>query len=93
MAHASEESYEEMISALKDFLSKAAEECGVMESAGNDCVDNTEGDAVAEKSNAKLQKCIKDIRVAFEAIQGVITALKEELEEIRVVVSKANYDE
>lgn len=93
MAHADEQSYEEMISVLQDFLSKAEEQCGVMESAGTDCVDNTEGDAAAEKANAKLQKCIGDIRGTFEAIQGVITALQEELEDIREAVAKANFDD
>lgn len=93
MAHASEQSYEEMINALQNFLSEAEEQCRAMESAGNDCVDNTEGDAAAEKSNAKLQKCIGNIRGVFEEIQGVITALQEELEDIRKAAANAGGDE
>ena len=53
MAYADEQSYEEMISALQTFVSEAEEQCGVMESAGSDCVDNTDGDPAAEKSNER----------------------------------------
>ena len=93
MAFADEQSYEEMISTLQDFISQAEEQCGVMESAGEDCVDNTEGDPAAEKANAKLQKCVANIRSTFEAIQGIIAALQAELEEIRAAANKANFDE
>ena len=87
---ADEQSYEEMISALQTFLSQAEEQCGVMESAGNDCVANTDGDPAAEKSNERLQKCVSDIRATFETIQGIISALQEELEDIREAAAKAN---
>ncbi len=53
MAYADEQSYEEMISALQTYVSQVEEECGVMESAGNDCVDNTDGDPAASTSNEK----------------------------------------
>lgn len=89
MAFADEQSYEEMINALQTFLSQAEEQCGVMESAGQDCVDNTDGDPAAEASNSKLQKCVGDIRATFETIQGIITALQEELEDIRAAAAKA----
>ena len=90
MEFASEESYEEMISALQTFMSEAEEECSTMEAAGNDCVENTENDPAAETSNAKLQKCVGDIRTALESIQGIVTALQEELEAIREAAAKAN---
>lgn len=90
MAYADEQSYEEMISALQNFLSQAEEQCSVMESAGNDCIDNTDGDPAAERSCAALQKCVSDIRTTFEAIQGIISALQEELENIREAAAKVD---
>lgn len=90
MAFADEQSYEEMISALQTFISQAGEQCEAMSSAGNDCVDNTDNDPAAETSNAKLQKCVSDIRTAIESIQGIIQALQEELQDIREAAARAN---
>lgn len=93
MAFADEQSYEEMISALQTFVSQTEEQCSVMESAGKDCVDNTDGDPAATKADSKLQKCVGDIRATCETINGIISALQEELEEIRAAAAKANFDE
>ena len=93
MAYADEQSYEEMISALQNFISQAEEQCTVMETAGKDCVDNTDGDPAAEKANAKLQKCVGEIQATFGSIQGIISALQEELEAIREAAAKANFEE
>lgn len=93
MAYADEQSYEEMIQSLQKFNADAQEQCSAMESAGNDCVDNTDGDPAAEKSNAKLQKCVKDIRSALEAVQGIAAALQQELEDIREAAAKAAADD
>lgn len=93
MAFADEQSYEEMISTLQTFVSEAEEQCNAMESAGTDCVDNTDGDPAAEKANGKLQKCVGDIRGTFESINGIITALQEELEDIREAAARANFDD
>lgn len=90
MAYADEESYEEMISKLQTFISDVEEQCGVMESAGNDCVDNTDNDPAAAKSNARLQQCVTGIRSATESIQGIISALQQELDDIRAAANKAN---
>lgn len=90
MAYADEQSYEEVISALQSFVSNIGEQCQVMTSAGADCVDNTDGDPAAEKSNAKLQDCVGKIRSASEQIQGVISALQQELEDIREAAAKAD---
>lgn len=90
MAYADEQSYEEMISALQTYVSQVEEECGVMESAGNDCIDNTDGDPAASTSNEKLQQCVGKIRSATESIQGIIAALQQELEDIREAAAKAN---
>ncbi len=89
MAYADEQSYEEMIQALQKFSADAEEQCSVMESAGQDCVDNTDGDPAAERSNGKLQKCVGDIRSALEDIQGIAAALQQELEDIRAAAAKA----
>ena len=89
MAYADEQSYEEMISALQTFISEADEQCGVMESAGQDCIDNTDGDPAAVAANSKLQKCVGDIRKNFETIQSIISALQQELEDIRAAAAKA----
>lgn len=90
MAYADEQSYEEMISTLQTFVSQVSEQCEVMSSAGTDCVDNTDGDPAAEKSNAKLQECIKNIQSATESVQGIISALQEELEDIREAAQRAD---
>ena len=81
MTHVDPQSYENMISVLNNFVSQVSEQCDAMESAGNTCVDTTEGDPAAEKSNAKLQQCISNIRNATESVQGIISALQEELED------------
>lgn len=93
MAFADEQSYEEMINTLQTFLSQAGEQCDVMQSAGEDCVDNTENDPAAEKASAKLQQCLSKIRDSMEAIQAVIQALQDELEDIRQAAARANFDD
>ena len=90
MAYADEQSYEEMISKLQEFVSEVSEQCDVMSSAGADCVDNTDGDPAAEKSNAKLQECVRNIQSATESIQGIISALQQELEDIREAAARAD---
>lgn len=90
MAYADEQSYEEVISALQTYVSQVDEECGVLESAGSDCVDNTDGDPAASKSNEKLQQCVGKVRAATESIQKIIEALQQELEDIREAAAKVN---
>ncbi len=90
MAYADEQSYEEMISALQNFLTQTEEQCNVMKQAGTDCVDNTDGDPAAEKANARLSECIQGITATFETVQQVISALQEELERIREAARKAD---
>lgn len=93
MAYADEQSYEEMIQALQKFAAAAEEQCAVMQSAGQDCVDNTNGDPAAERSNGKLQKCVNDIRGALGSVQGIASALQQELEEIRAAAARAAADD
>ena len=92
MAFADEQSYEEMISELQKFITDLDEQCTVMEQAGTDCVDNTDGDPAAEKANAKLQTCVSKIRESSENSSGIISAPQEELEEIRKAAAKANFE-
>ena len=93
MAYADEQSYEEMIQALQKFAAAAEEQCTVMQSAGQDCVDNTNGDPAAERSNGKLQKCVGDIRSALGSVQSIASALQQELEEIRAAAARAAADD
>lgn len=93
MAFADEKCYEEMIAALHTFSSKVAEECEKMEQAGNDCVDNTENDPAAEKSNAKLQMCVTRFRGTISAAQQVAVALQAQLERIREAARAAESDD
>ena len=92
MAFADEQSYEEMISALQTFISDLEEQCSTLQQAGSDCVDNTDGDPAAIGANAKLQQCIGDMRESSEEISRIISALQQELEDIREAAAKANFD-
>lgn len=90
MAFADEQSYEEMISALQNYASQVEEECNVMEAAGEDCVDNTDGDPAAEKCSSKLQICTSNIRAATQTILAIAAALQQQMEEIRENAARAN---
>lgn len=92
MSYVNEESYYEMIDALQRFKQEAEEQCMVMQSAGTDCVDNTDGDPAAVSANNKLQQCVGGIRAALESVQGIIMALQQELEETKAAAAKANFD-
>lgn len=92
MAYADEQNYEEMIAALQTFISNVSEACDTMETAGNDCVDNTENDPAAEKSNEKLQKCVARFRGTLGTAQNVATALQQELDRIREVAASVDSD-
>ena len=90
MTYVDEESYQEMIRALQNFMAQTSEHCGVMESAGKDCVDNTDNDPAAVKGNEKLGACLQRIRGTFETVQGVIEALQRELEQVHAAAAKAD---
>lgn len=90
MQVADEESYEEMIRALQNFLSQVSTQCQVMSDAGTDCVDNTENDPAATKAAAKLQSCIGKIRGTFGDIQGIVAGLQKQLNDIREAAQAAN---
>lgn len=90
MSYADEQSYEEMISALQNFKNQVEEQCNVMEKAGKDCIDNTDGDPAAEKSSARLSECVGKIRATFEIVDYIISALQEEIEDIRAAAAAAD---
>lgn len=92
MAYASDESYEEMINALGAYVGKIGEQCGVMSSAAQDCVDNTDEDPAAAKSAAKMGACVTKIGEAAETIQQIANALAQELEDIHTQARKAMAD-
>ena len=83
--NANTESYSEVISLLQNYLNEAEEYCQSMEKAAQDCVDNMDEDPNAGKASAKLGECTSQIRQRFEAIQEVIQALSEELEDVNEV--------
>ena len=83
MQLADEESYEVMIRALTNFMSQVSTHCQIMSDAGQDCIDNTEGDPAATRAAEKLEVCIGKIRGTFDQIESIISALQRELEAIR----------
>jgi len=90
MAFANEQQYEEMISALQSFKSEAQEKCQLLSSVGSECVENTQNDPAAVKSNSSVQGCVRNIEVQLEEIDRIAQALAEELESIKEAASKAN---
>lgn len=90
MAYADESSYEEMISILQKFIQSGSEACSLLERAGQDAVDNTDGDPAAKNSNDMIKSCSSNIRSQFKNIQGIIVALQDELEAIREAAAKAS---
>ena len=88
--HADTESYEAVISLLQSFLGEADEYCQSMDKAAQDCVDNMDEDPNAEKAARKLGECTSKIRQNFEAIEGVIQALNEELQ--RILETDVSFD-
>lgn len=83
MQIADEQSYEDVINSLRDYIGKVEESVSDMQSAGQDCVDNTQGDKAAAKSNGDLGEALKKISKAVEDIQGIIQDMQEELDEMR----------
>jgi len=92
MAYASDESYEEMISALNTYLGTIGEQCNVMSAAAQDCVDNTDEDPAAAKSASRLNQNVARINEAAQSIQKIAQALAQELEDIHEQARKAMQD-
>ena len=82
------ENYNDMISALTTFITQVSEACDEMESAGNECVENMDGDQASTKANAKLGSCIVKYRETLEAAQNLINAMQEEMEAAQNAAAK-----
>lgn len=83
MAYIDEQSYQEMITALTNFRNQIETQCGIMEQAGKDCLDNMEEDDYAIENHTKLTTCISKIRENYDAINNAIKYLEEQLERAR----------
>ena len=90
MKGSDEQSYEEVIQKLRAYTSKVFEAQSAMYKAGQDCVDNTDEDPAAVRSNGNLQKAIGNISNSVMTINQIIAALNQELEQIRAAAAKAN---
>lgn len=90
MQGADEQSYEEVISRLRAYTSNVFEAVNNMNTAGRDCVDNTDNDPAAERSYGNLQGALGQINESVQSINQIIAALNEELEQIREAAARAN---
>ena len=90
MSYADEQAYEEVISQLQKLVNDGEEQCNALSSAGEDCVDNTDGDPAAEKCSEKLQSCVSNIRTALSEIEEVIQKLQAQLDTIREAAKQAD---
>lgn len=81
--------YEEAISQLQSVAGQLSEDVSVLQRAGQDCVDNTDGDPAAASSSQKVQACAQQIQAAIEKIQAVIQAMQQEIEEIEQAAARA----
>ncbi|MCR4588333.1 MAG: hypothetical protein K5682_08005 [Lachnospiraceae bacterium] len=90
MVGADEQSYEEVINKLKAFKSKASGLVTEMRTAGKDCVDNTDNDPAAVKSNDSLNTALSQITTSLEGIDQIVAALEQELQDIIEAANKAN---
>lgn len=93
MQVADEQSYQEVIQALKAYMSTVYEASGEISRAGTDCVDNTRNDPAAAVSNQRLQEALGRINSAVQDIDGIITDLQQELEEAIEAAASANVGE
>ena len=90
MQVADEQAYEEVINQLRAYTNKVFQASNDMYCAGRDCVDNTEGDPAAVKSNANLGSALGQIKESVQVIDTIIAAMQREMEEIRASASAAD---
>ncbi|MCR4792861.1 MAG: hypothetical protein K5871_08925 [Lachnospiraceae bacterium] len=90
MQGADEQSYEEVIEQLRAYTNKVFEAVNGMYTAGQDCVDNTDNDPAAERSNGNLRTALGKINDSLQSINEVIAALNREMEQIREKAARAN---
>jgi|GEM_PF-1496832 len=82
MAGSNPERYEELIAALTAYINTLEEQCGVIDAAAEDCIDNMKNDELAIAAARKAHECVKNVLSTRETIQGVINGLQIELNEI-----------
>ncbi len=83
MVVADEKSYSEVASQISNYIKTISECCDTLQSAGKDCVDNTQGDPAAAKSNANLTAAIAKIQEQMPELQKIVEAMEEQIEKIR----------
>jgi hypothetical protein len=93
MSMAEEQSYEEMIQILNNFVKNTQENCNVMIQAAQDCVDNTEEDDSVVALNLTMKAKVNIIENNFETINEIIAALEQEIEKIRKANQEAKMDD
>lgn len=74
-------SYEELLQSFRLFFSQASERCDMMERAGQDCIDNSNGDANTEVAYYTLMNCIDNVRASIETLQRIMARVQIEYEE------------
>ena len=92
MQVADESAYEEVIQRLRAYTSKVFESMQQMRTAGVNCVDTTDQDPAAVRSNDNLQKALNEMNESLNKIYELISKLQAELERIREAAAKANSD-
>jgi len=80
----------DMISALAKFKTDASQAVMELEAAGNECVENLEGDPTGPKANASLQEKTGKIKEQIGRAAHIAMQLYEELEAARRAASKAD---
>lgn len=89
MTTADTEAYEEVIDKLMSYISHVSDASSDINRAGVDCVDNTEGDPAAVRSNENLQGTLRNINESLDTVKKVCDALRDELENIKAASQSA----
>ena len=90
MSVADEQSYEEVISRLNQFIKDVGAVCDDMTRAGSDCYDNKDQDPAAYASCVRLADCIKSINMNVELVEQVCDAMRAQIDRIREKARKAS---
>ncbi len=83
MVVADEKSYSEVASQISNYIKTVGECCATLQSAGKDCVDNTQGDPAAAKSSANLNAAIGKIQEQMPVLQSIVNAMNEQMEKMK----------
>lgn len=80
--HADTDAYQQMIQTLQSYLSDLQEQCQTMQSAGEDCLDNTDNDDNVKPLVGELEECIGKIQSTFSEIEAAIQHLQRQLQKL-----------